>query len=331
MERQKKGKELKITRIFDAPVELVWRAWTDPASTMRWWGPKDFTTPLIRMDFRVGGTYLYDMRSPEGKDFWDTGTILNIDPMKKIVLTDSFSDENGNVVPASHYGMTGDFPMEALVTVTFRNQKGKTKFTLHYEGIPPGEILEQARAGWNESFDKLDRVLEEEKARLEKNVIVLEKGKPAMLTRIIEAQPARVFAACTDPALIPRWWGPANLTTVVEKMDARSGGSWRFIQRDTQGNEYAFHGVYHEVSPDRIVQTFEFEGTPGQVMLQVTTFEDLGGRTKLTDKSVIESQKAIEEMLKSGMLEGWRETIDRLADLAEKGMKAEPAPVAAKA
>jgi uncharacterized protein YndB with AHSA1/START domain len=91
--------ELVITRIFDAPRELVWKAWTDPQQLMRWWGPKDFTSPLSEIDLRVGGKYLFCMRSPEGQDFYSTGVYLIIDPPNEIVFTDSFADENGNVVP----------------------------------------------------------------------------------------------------------------------------------------------------------------------------------------------------------------------------------------
>ncbi len=149
------GRELVITRVFDAPHELVWKAWTDPESVMRWWGPKNFTSPVSKIDLRVGGAYLNCMRSPEGKDFWSTGVYREIVPFKRLVLTDSFADEKGNVVPASHYGMEGDWPLELLVTVTFEETGGRTTMTLRHEGMPAGQMSELAEAGWNESFDKL--------------------------------------------------------------------------------------------------------------------------------------------------------------------------------
>jgi uncharacterized protein YndB with AHSA1/START domain len=146
---------MTITRTFDAPREVVWKAWTDPEQMMRWWGPKDFTSPAAKIDLRVGGKYLNCMRSPEGQDFWSTGVYREIVPPERLVFTDSFADENGNVVPASHYGMGDDFPMEMLVTVTFEEDNGKTKTTLKHEGLPSGEMAEMTKAGWNESFDKL--------------------------------------------------------------------------------------------------------------------------------------------------------------------------------
>ncbi|MET0944314.1 MAG: SRPBCC domain-containing protein [Flavobacterium sp.] len=146
--------ELNITREFDAPLELVWKTWTEPDRFMKWWGPKNFTCPICNIDFKVGGKYLYCMRSPEGQDFWGTGTFKEIVPMERIVYTDSFADEKGNVVSATHYGMEG-FPLELQVTVTFEELNGKTKMTLTHIGIPAGQMTDLTNTGWNESFDKL--------------------------------------------------------------------------------------------------------------------------------------------------------------------------------
>ena len=121
----------------------------------RWWGPKDFTSPFCKIDLRVGGTYLFCMRSPDGKEYWSTGVYKEIVEPERIVCTDCFADEKGNVVPASHYGMTADFPSEMLVMVTFEEHDGKTKMTLRHVGMPTGTMSDMANAGWNQSFDKL--------------------------------------------------------------------------------------------------------------------------------------------------------------------------------
>jgi uncharacterized protein YndB with AHSA1/START domain len=152
-------RELVITRIFDAPRALVWKTWTEPDRVMRWWGPQYFTSPMAKIDLRVGGTYLYCMRSPEGQDFWSTGVYREIVAMTKIVASDSFADERGNVVPAVYYGMSSEFPMELLVTVTFEDLGDKTRLTLRHAGIPAGEMMELTEAGWNGSFDKLAAAL----------------------------------------------------------------------------------------------------------------------------------------------------------------------------
>ena len=147
-------KELVITRIFDAPRELVWKAWTDPEHLMRWWGPKDFTSPSCKMDFRVGGKFIFCMRSKNGNNIWSTGIYKEIIPYERIIFTDCFADEKGNVVPATHYGMSGDIPLEMKITITFEEYEGKTKMTVKHAGLPAGEF-EGANIGWNESLDKL--------------------------------------------------------------------------------------------------------------------------------------------------------------------------------
>lgn len=156
-------REIVITRYFDAPRALVWRAWTEPDHVMRWWGPKNYTTPFCRIDLHPGGSYHYCMRSPEGRDYWGTGVYREIEAPSLLVCTDCFADEEGKVVPASHYGMGGDWPQELLITVTFIEQEGRTRLTLHHAGIPAGEMSELTETGWNESFDKLAELLAKEK------------------------------------------------------------------------------------------------------------------------------------------------------------------------
>lgn len=150
-----KGQEITITRIFDAPRELVFKAWKDEEMMSKWWGPKDFTAPSCSMDFRVGGKYLFCMRAPDGKDYWSAGVYLEIKEPEKIVYTDDFADENGNIIHASAYGFNGDWPDERIVTVTFEKIGDKTKMTLNHTGFPEGDMGKMANEGWNQSLDKL--------------------------------------------------------------------------------------------------------------------------------------------------------------------------------
>jgi len=156
--------ELTITRIFNAPRQLVWKAWTDPELCMRWWGPKGFTAPACKIDLRVGGEYLSCMRSPEGQDFWSKGTFREIVAPKRLVMTDSFADKEGNIVPATHYGLGSEFPLEMLITVELEDHDGKTKLTLKHSGVEGLNATDRGNMeqGWNESFDKLEEVLAKE-------------------------------------------------------------------------------------------------------------------------------------------------------------------------
>lgn len=156
-----KKRELVITRVLDAPRETVWQNWTEPEQMKLWWGPKDFTAPFIKIDLRVGGEYLNCMRSPENKDYWSKGTFREITPLKRLVMTDSFADEKGNIVPSSYYGMNPDWPRELLVRVTFEDFEGRTRMTLKHSGIRgmSDADIDNMRLGWNESIDKLTRHL----------------------------------------------------------------------------------------------------------------------------------------------------------------------------
>ena len=156
-----------------------------------------------------------------------------------------------------------------------------------------------------------------------------QQGRPATVTtpadreiqivREFAAPRDRVFAAYTDPALIPEWWGPRGTTTIVDVMDVRPGGQWRFVARDADGSETAFRGVYREVTePERIVQTFEWEGMPGHVSVETAEFEDLGERTRVVTRSLFHTTEERDGMLGSGMERGMNETYARLDELLER-------------
>lgn len=158
------GKTLTIERIFDAPVERVWQVWTNPEEIKKWWGPKDFTAPSVKVDFKEGGKYLYAMHGPAGTE-WDIdtysgGTFKEIVPHQRIVMTDSFMDKDGNIVSADVYGMPADWPREQRITVTFESidDGKKTKLTIFHDDFPEGQVS-GANEGWNQSLDKLAATL----------------------------------------------------------------------------------------------------------------------------------------------------------------------------
>ncbi len=155
---------------------------------------------------------------------------------------------------------------------------------------------------------------------MSKTMLIAEPGKQeTVITYLFDAPRELVFRTFSDPHLIPQWWGPKYLTTVVDRMDVQPGGRWRYVQRDAQGNEFAFHGVYHAVVPlERLVYTFEFEGMPGHVLLETVSFEELDGRTKMTDQTVFQSVADRDGMLSMGMERGAAESMQRFAELLAK-------------
>ena len=124
------------------------------------------------------------------------------------------------------------------------------------------------------------------------------------ITRDFNATPAQLLRAHTDPDLFLQWVGPNGMTTKIDQWDARTGGSWRFVQ-DAEGAEFAFRGCFHEIRPDRIVQTFTYEGEPDGVALETVVFEDLGdGRTRMLKSSLCDSFEGRDAWLRSGMETG---------------------------
>jgi len=155
-----------------------------------------------------------------------------------------------------------------------------------------------------------------DKPRNNVSTLTLPSDREIVMERVFDAPRELVFKAYTEPTLIPKWWGQRNTTTTVDKMEVKPGGLWRFIQRDADGNEYAFNGEYREiVPPERLAYTFEFEGMPGHVLLETVTFEEQDGQTKVKVLALFDSVEDRDGMLQSGMEAGANESNDRLAEL----------------
>jgi uncharacterized protein YndB with AHSA1/START domain len=152
---------------------------------------------------------------------------------------------------------------------------------------------------------------------MKRNDLYAEPGKQeTVITQEFPAPREIIFKIFTEPMIIPQWWGPRYLTTTVDKQELIPGGSWRFVQRDTEGNVHCFHGVYHEIDTDnRMVYTFEYEGTPGHVILETVTFEDIDGGTRITEQAVFQSVADRDEMVQAGMEVGTRESFERINEL----------------
>jgi len=155
-----------------------------------------------------------------------------------------------------------------------------------------------------------------------KTTITVEPGKQELfITREFDAPRELVFKAYTDPKLYAQWLGPRGYEMVLETFEPHSGGRYRYIHKDQNGNEYGFHGVFHEISEELMIQTFEFEGLPerGHVILDTMRLEELpGGRTKATIQSVYQSVSDRDGMVQSGMERGVNEGYERLDELLEK-------------
>ena len=151
---------MTITRVFDAPRTLVWKAWTDPKYVMQWWGPKGFTAPVCEIDFRVGGKFLCCMKSPDGQEFWNAGEYHEIIPQEKIVSSMYFADSEGNKVKPEHYGIEHEAIEDAFDVTLFEDfGDGQTKLTF-IGNEPMDEAKNSGQVeGWNQILDKVAEVV----------------------------------------------------------------------------------------------------------------------------------------------------------------------------
>lgn len=150
--------DLVITRIIDAPIELVWRAWTDPKHVTRWWGPKYYTSPNCKIDLREGGKYVFCMRAPQdqgGQDSYTAGVYKKIVPMERLEFTQCLADKDGNPINPAQVGMPPDFPKEIRTQVLFRAKGKMTELVITEYDWPVSQMSVYSYAGMQQSIDKL--------------------------------------------------------------------------------------------------------------------------------------------------------------------------------
>jgi uncharacterized protein YndB with AHSA1/START domain len=160
VERTSVGDKLVQVREFDAPVELVWRAWTESELVKRWWGPDRFSCPVARMDVRPGGVSVVAMRSPDGRDMYSTWTYREVVRHERLVWVHELSDEQGRPVEPAAQGLPDEFPRHVLHTVVFEVLPGgRTRVTVTEQGHTSPMFLGSARMGLAECLDKMERSL----------------------------------------------------------------------------------------------------------------------------------------------------------------------------
>jgi uncharacterized protein YndB with AHSA1/START domain len=287
-------RELVLTRLIDAPRELVFRMWTDPVHLAKWWGPKDFTNPVCEIDLRPGGALRIVMRAPDGTDYPMAGNFREIVAPERLVFSNCALDRDGNVL------------LDGLTTVIFAEQGGKTKLTVQTRATAlvrdAVRYLGGMEAGWEQTLDGLEQHVQDTAAR------------ELVITRVIDAPCELVYEAWTDPKQAALWWGPQGFTTISCEMDVRPGGAYRACMRSPEGTRHCRRGLYREVMPpERLVFTFAWEdanGNPGHEMVVTVTFADLGGKTRLTlHQAVFETVAARDDHQR-----GWSSCLERFAE-----------------
>jgi len=269
-----------IGRTFDAPLDLVWRAWTEPERIARWWGHTGSEATVVRQDLRPGGLQLYRLRGADGQDLWGRAVYSEIVPQTLLLFVNSSSDPDAGIT-RHPWGAT--WPLEMLSRITFVVADGQTTVTICWTPLDPTESERQAfdsshagmAQGWGGTLDQLTAYLET-------------AAREIVSTRVVRATRETVWTAWTNPLHLARWWGPAGFTNTFHVFDLRPGGHWQFTMHGPDGANYRNESVFLEIErPARIV--FDHVSPP---RFQVTaTFAEEDGGTRITFRMTFENRR----------------------------------------
>ena len=299
-------REIVITRLIDAPPELVFDAWTDPKQVGAWWGPKGFTTTTQAMDVRPGGVWRFVMHGPDGRDYENKITYLEISRPSRLVYEHGDGEED--LEPVSFH-----------TTVTFEAEGNKTMVTLR--SVFPSAAERDRVVKDHDAIEGGKQHLERLDQHLAAPVFVI--------TRSFDAPRDLVWKAWTEPERLVEWWGPKGCTLRVVKVDLRPGGMFHYAMAYKPGHEMWGRFVYREIAaPERLVYVSSFSDAEGGLtrapfkenfpleLLSTLTLTETGGKTALTLRALPINPTADERATFAGMFgsmqQGFTGTFDQL-------------------
>jgi uncharacterized protein YndB with AHSA1/START domain len=307
-------KEFVIERLFDAPRERVFDAFTKAEHLQKWWGPKNFSMPTAEFDPRPGGKFFLAQRAPDGSMHYNAGVVREIERPSRLVFAIHFADaDRKRVAPPAGTGLPPDWDEEIVTDVRFSAEGRRTRMTIRTVSGFTGEWAEKARYGWREALDRLEHAVADDMT------VAASGEREIVITRTFNAPRTLVYEALTKAEHLEKWWGPRQYGPVSATADFRAGGHYRFAQSSPQG-EVAFAGEVRESSPERIVYIEEFEAMPGHAAVTTVTLEERAGKTFVTVRSVYQSREDRDAVISSGMEWGARLSYLQLDEVLE-GMR----------
>ncbi len=312
------SKEFSLTRVLHAPLEMVWKAWTDVDSLAKWWGPAGLEMISVKLDLRPGGLFHYGMRGPDGKVMWGKFVFREIVPKQKLAYVVSFSDENGG---AQRHPMAAGWPLDILCTILFTEKEGQTILAMTGIAINATEaeraLFEGGFAGMEQGFGgtflQLDAFLASSRG---KDLVQYPNDTEMVFTRVVDGPVEMVYKAWTEPDRVAKWWGPKGFTNTIHEMDVRVGGVWRLDMHGPDGTSYPNLIQYTEVVKNESLKWMH--GLPDQPPLfhAEVKFIAQGNKTKIIHRMICGSAEQC-AMVKGYGIDGHREGWDRLeAELA---------------
>ena len=308
--------EIRIVRLYDAPLEAVWDAWTDPQQVAQWWGPRGFTLTTHSKELRAGGSWTYTMHGPDGVDYPNKATYLDVETHKKLVYDHGANDTR---------------PPLFRVTVLFTAIRGKTKMEMTM-ALPTPQAAEETRrfikkAGGESTWDRLAEYLIKDASGKDKFVI----------NRSFDAPLAVMFQMWTDPSHLSRWLPPTGFTMQFLKADIRPGGRTLFFMQGGAVKMYGRAEYLRIEKPDRLIYTQQFcdenenlarhpkaPTWPATMLTTVELAEEGPDRTRVTVTWETHGDTSREELAtfikgRAGMAQGWTGSFDKLEALLASG------------
>lgn len=310
-----KPNEIQLTRVYDAPVKLVWEAWTDLKHVEKWWGPRGFTITTKSKDFRPGGKWIYTMHGPDGTDYPNIATYHDIVKYEKIVYDHGGNEERQKLFTS---------------TVTFKEEKGKTIMTMTMalntaeEAQATKQFIKSANG--NSTWDRLGEYLENETSS--KDVFVI--------ARTFAADVKTVFDMWVNPEHLARWMGPAGSKMAFMHVDIKEGGTSQWSMG--MGGQTMYGKIqYKEITPpNRLVYIQNFcdkdgkttkpvfePNYPDAILTTVIFAQEEQNATRVTLKweihgNATEAERKTFHGMKAGMTVGWGGSFDKLDALLEQ-------------
>lgn len=315
MAAENKSNEIKITRVYDAPVKAVWDAWTDPEKVAKWWGPRGFTLTTHSKDLRPGGSWNYTMHGPDGVDWPNSTKYYEVEPMKRLVYDHGANDKQ---------------PAMFRVTVLFSESKGKTKMEMTMT-LPTPEAADETKkfikkAGGDATWDRLAEFLADNEGR-----------NRFVINRTFHASLATMYELWSNPKHFSKWLPPTGFRMEAIKSDVKPGGSLFYFMTNDAGVKMYGSVHYKELTPPgRLVYTQDFRDENGGIsrhpmaptwpetmLTTVTLTEEDSEHTRVTiewEPVGNVTREELETFLtgRSGMTQGWTGSFDKLEEYLEK-------------
>jgi uncharacterized protein YndB with AHSA1/START domain len=294
--------KLEIKRVFLAPRELVWAAWTQQEHLQHWLCPKDFTVTFIEGELKEGGRFRNGMKSPDGEEYIATGEYREIDKPNKLVFTHAWEKNEADGGPVT------------LVTVKFEEKGTATLVSFEQSGFNRESARDSHKEGWDESFENLGTHLISQHDVADR-IITIE--------RTFDAPCDLVWKMFTEPDHVEKWFGPEGFSTRVDIHDFMVGGKSEYVMIGPDGTEYPSEGYFLEIIPERRITTTDEFGEGHKQLdgkelptgtIASTWFESVGDQTKVTIYMVHPTVEECNKHKELGVVPGWNSTLDCLVE-----------------